>query len=205
MRLFSIARLGTLALLAIGLVACDDYPTKPPPVLSYTPKATVIPEVTAAALTNVDVPEMALSMLIPSNWKQPVYQDNSNLILSPDGSTSTSYNAGPFVIIRVGDSTYFQKLLAFQTTLTDPLQRLDSMLTGINRDAASFTPAQLYPWGKYPGAYTTGYERDNQLSIVLLKAGPDRWVYIGTQAKEIYFTYYDTAVFQPLINSITLR
>lgn len=205
MRHLTFARLGVLALLAFGIAACDDYPPPPTPILTYTPKATVLPEATTGTLINVDVPEMALSMLIPSNWKPPVYQDNSSLILSPDGSTDTSYNAGPFVIIRAGDSSYFQKLLAFQTTLTDPRQRLDAMITAINRDAASFTPAQPYAGSKYPGAITTGYERDNQLTIILLKAGPDQWIYIGTQAKEIYFTYYDTSVFQPLINSLTLH
>lgn len=205
MRLPSIVRLGIIVLVALIITGCDDYPTKPAPAQSPTPKPTVFPEATAGTLINVDVSEMALSMLVPSNWKPPVYQDNSNLILSPDGSTSTAYTAGPFVIIRVGDNSYFEKLLAFQTSLTDPIPRLDAMVAAINRDAASFTPSSIYAGAKYPGAITTGYERDNQLAIVLLKAGPDRWIYIGTQAKEVNFTYYDTAVFQPLINSITLR
>lgn len=205
MQLASLLKASVIVLILGGITACDEYPPPPTPLLSPTPRPTILPEATAGQLTNVEVPQMALSLLMPSNWKPPVYQDNSNFILSPDGSTNTSYTAGPFVIVRVGDNAYFQKLLAFQSTLTDPQPRLDAMVTAINRDASSFGLSQPYTGAKYPGAMTTGFERDNVLTIVLLKAGADRWIYIGTQSKEVNFTYYESAVFEPLINSLTLH
>lgn len=49
-----------------------------------------------------------------------------------------------------------------------------------------------------------GFERGNELTIILMRLPDDRWLYIGAQAEASFFRAYETSVFLPVVNSIRL-
>jgi hypothetical protein len=85
------------------------------------------------------------------------------------------------------------------------VEQLAAILVAMNRSGPKFDKPVAYQGAKYPAAITRGFERDNELIIVLMNAGNDRWIYIGAQSLEALFPYYDDTVFRPATNSLTLK
>jgi hypothetical protein len=196
-------RLCAVILLLAVLVGCNA--PKPTPAQGPTPKPTVTPVVTAGPLVEIDIDKPRISVRVPSTWKiSPPLNENS-IVLSPTGSADTSTTAGPFLLITVDNSAYFHSRLSFPAGLTNPVQQLDALINAMNRDGPQFDPATPYSGSTYPAAITRGFERDNELTIVLMNAGNDRWIYVGAQASEKTFGYFEGTVFTPAINSITLK
>ena len=147
-------------------------------------------------------------MLVPTNWKAPiVFDDKARLILSPDGSTDTSPTAGPFLYVIPDTTKYITSHLSytFRPDISDPAQQLDLLMQAINIDAPAFDPTESYIGAQYPAAIKRGYARDNEMTFVLMNAGNGHWIYVGAQAPERLFKYYDDAIFKPATNSITLK
>jgi len=195
------------AILVIAMLAsaCDAYGPKPTPAQSPTPKPTVAPAATVGPMVSFDADQLGLNLLRPSTWQTPALFNQNGIILSPDGSTDTSSSAFPFLLVIADNSAYFHSRYNFPAGLTDPVEQLNALLTALELDGPRFEPASVYSGAKYPAAITRGYERDNEMTIVLMNAGNDRWIYVGAQAKEALFAYYEGLVFQPAINSITLK
>jgi hypothetical protein len=194
-----------LLLAALVFTSCNAYGPKPTPAQSPTPKPTVQPEATVGPLSKISVDKLGLSLMTPSTWKPPVDLSENSVVISPDGSNDTSITAGPFLLIIVADSKFFHSKLSFREGITDPEEQLKAMVTAMNIDAPSVDPVIPYLGAQYPAAIVRTYERNSQRTIVLMKAGTDRWLYLGAQAPESYFKYYEEAVFKPAANSITLN
>jgi hypothetical protein len=192
-------------LVATFAAACNAYGPKPTPALSPTPKPTVTPAATAGPLTMIDVDHPGMTMLSPSTWKKPAPLNQNGLILSPTGSADTSRTAGPFLLVIVDNAVFFHSKFSFPSGLTDPVEQLNALLTALQLDGPQFQPAVIYSGARYPAAITRGFERDNEMTIVLMNAGNDQWIYVGAQAKESEFSYYEGIVFRPATNSITLK
>lgn len=175
------SRLIAIVLIVWLASACNAYGPKPTPAQSPTPKPTVLPKATAGPLDTLDIETPALTMLAPSTWKASALPDNS-VILSPGGTADTSSTAEPFLLVLVGDSAYFRSKLNIRTDLTDPVGQLAAILVALNRSGPKFETPVAYQGAKYPAAITRGFERDNQLTIVLMNAGNDRWIYVGAQS-----------------------
>jgi hypothetical protein len=165
----------------------------------------VAPAATVGPLLSVDVEQPALTLLSPSTWKPPAALNQNGIVLSPAGSTDTSPTSGPFLLVIADSSAFFHSQYSFPRGLTDPVEQLNALVNAMQRDGPQFEPASVYSGAKYPAAITRGYERDNELTIILMNAGNDRWIYVGAQAKEIVFAYYEGTVFVPATNSITLK
>lgn len=166
----------------------------------------------SAAVQNADAGELvpyhaekfSLSLLVPSNWKAPINLDADRLLISETGSTDISPTADPFLIVVPDALTVFKKQLALRDNYSDPQQQLDALVAALNRDAPGFLPAEKYEGANYPGAITRGFERGNELMIILLDAGERGWIYIGAQTKESQFDHYEQNVFLPISNSLKL-
>jgi hypothetical protein len=191
-----------ISLLGVG---CNAYGPKPTPEQTSTPKAPEIPQATVGPLNPITIEDSNLSMLTPSTWKEPAVLNNNSYVLSINGSTDTSATAGPFLYVVTDALTTFQKQLTIGTGFTTPTEQLNALMEAINRSGPKFSKANPYLGAQYPGAIVHGYERGNELVIVLLNAGEKGWIYIGAQAPEQYFQYYDETVFTPAINSIALH
>lgn len=192
-----------LVCFTLVLAGCGSSPSVTPTAVS-TPKVTQIPDATVGPLAQTDIPSLGLTMLTPSTWKAPVALNDTTYVISPNGSTDTSATAGPFILIGDAEKIARSRLnFSFRRDVSDPRQQLDALMAAINFDAPSFTAAAAYYGAKYPGAVSVGFARDNELNIILLDTGDSHWLYIGTQAPERYFAYYNDSVFKPAIASIT--
>jgi hypothetical protein len=194
-----------LLMILLGTSACNAYGPKPTPAQSPTPKPTVLPAATVGPLSSITLDGAGLTLMVPSSWGPPQTLADGSIVISADGSTNTTPGAAPFVYIIPDAVTIFRQRLNSPTVLDDPVQQLNKLIEALNRDAPRFPASKLYEGGKYPAASTVGFERNNQLSMMLMNAGNGRWLYIGTQAPELYYSYYNEAVFKPVINSITLK
>jgi hypothetical protein len=187
------------------LSACGSYGPKPTPVGTLTPRPTVLPEATIGALIPFDSAPLGLSLSVPAAWKAAESADS--VVISPAGTADTSYTAGPFLYIIPDAAKVLPNKLSFSfhPDVTDPAKQLDMLMESLQRDDPRFTRAKTYEGMQYPAAITTGYDRDNQLTIVLMNAGNNRWIYVGTQSIERYYSYYDVAVFQPALKSLIVK
>ena len=188
----------------VALSACGAYGSKPSAAQTPTPKPLVYPPTITGPLSSITVDPFGLTLLAPSDWKSPAALDDHRFVLSPDGSTDTSATAGPFLLLIVGSGQYFHSRLSFREGLTDPVAQLSAMISALNLNEPEIGQVTAYAGAKYPAAFVQIFSRGNQQTIVLMNAGNDRWVYVGAQSKEIYFRYYDTAVFKPATDSIVL-
>ncbi|MBX3062489.1 MAG: hypothetical protein U0528_21195 [Anaerolineae bacterium] len=167
---------------------------------------------TGSNVSNVDVGELVpyhaqgfgLSLLVPSNWQAPINLDADRLLISETGSTNISPTADPFLIVVTDALNVFKRQLTLRDDYSDPQQQLDALVAALNRDAPGFRPAEKYEGANYPGAITRGFERGNELMIILLDAGERGWIYIGAQTKESQFDHYEQNVFLPISNSLKL-
>ncbi len=155
-------------------------------------------------LRSVTLDPFGLTLLAPSDWQAPLALDDHRFILSPDGSPDTSATAGPFLLLIVGSGPYFHSRLSFREGLADPVAQLSAMVSALNLNEPEVGPVAAYDGARYPAATVKIFSRGNQQTIVLMNAGNDRWIYVGAQSQEIYFRYYDTAVFKPATDSIVL-
>ncbi len=195
-------------LLLISLLVVSGCSVSVPtltPAVSPSPRPTVIPAATVGPLTSITLDPPGLTLMIPSNWKVPQPLADGSIVISPDGSTSTAPNAGPFVFIIPDAVKIFTERLNSATTLDDPTKQLNKLIEALNRDGPQFPASGAYTEAKYPAAISFGYEHANELTIMLMNAGNGHWIYVGTQAPEIYYSYYNDHVFKPVINSITLK
>jgi hypothetical protein len=176
-------------------------------IQTLSPKESATPAAvpTVGALTEQRFDEPALTMLTPSTWPRPVKLDSNTLILSPTGGTDMTPTAGAFMVITTNALKVYGQRFTLPTNYTDPQQQLDAFVLAINRDAPGFKPATAYTGARYPGAMSVGYERGNKLVIILLDAGDKGWIYIGLQAPEPDFAVYDSAVFEPIAQSLEVR
>jgi hypothetical protein len=101
-----------------------------------------------------------------------------------------------------GDSKFFHSKLSFPAGLTDPVDQLNAIVTAMNIDAPEISPVAPYKDAKYPAAIVHLFERGLERTIVLMNAGNDRWLYVGAQSQEVYFKYYEDAVFKPATDSL---
>ncbi len=198
-------RLVSLIGIVLLAVACNAYGPKPTPAQSPTPKPTIVPPNVVGSLHSVTIDSLGVTMLAPANWQPPVALDANRIILSRDGSTDTSPSAEAFVLVVAGDAKYFQSRLNFREGVTDPVEQLNILLKIINRDSPEVGKVAAYATAKYPAAMVRSFERSNEMTITLLNVGQDRWIYVGTQAPEKYFPYYEDALFKPAIDSIALK
>jgi hypothetical protein len=150
------------------------------------------------------VAPFGVGLRVPENWKPPVVLDADSFILSPDGSTDTRTTAGPFLYVVVDALRVFGRRLNFRADLADPVAQLDALVGALNRQGAAFGAAAVYQGAAYPAAMVRGGERDKVLTIVLLHASNNRWIYAGALAKIDQFDYLDQAVFKPAVDSLRL-
>jgi hypothetical protein len=171
---------------------------------AFAPRADLAPTPlpTAMPLIETRIEALGLSLLRPATWPPPVVTDDHTLILSATGSTDVGATAGPFVVVTIDALTAFRSRLAFRDDYPDPGPQLDALTNSLNRNGARFEPAEAYPAAAYPAAITRGYERGNELNIVLMNAGERGWLYVGTQARRSEFGYAHLAVFKPVTDSI---
>jgi hypothetical protein len=165
------------------------------------PRGTPIP---VASSVDVKVAPFGVSLRVPENWKSPVVLDADSFILSPDGSTDTRTTAGPFLYVVVDALKVFGRRLNFRADLDDPVAQLGALVSALNRQGAAFGDAAVYQGAVYPAAMVRGSERDKVLTIVLLRAGDNRWIYAGALAKADQFAYLEQTVFKPAVDSLTL-
>jgi len=198
---FFIRRFGLLAVLVL-LAACNAYSTQKP---TPAPKGTVVPAATVGPLNTLDIPELGLSLQSPSAWPAPALREG-NAVISPTGTADTSASAGPFLFL-IADAAKLagRSSITLRSDISDPSTQLNTLLDALNRDGPRFSKAEPYAGTRYPAAVVTGFEKDNQMMIVLLHAGENRWIYVGVQSKELYFSYYNETVFAPAIKSITVK
>ncbi len=189
----------------VSVAACGAYQPTPTPSVSPTVPSLVIPPTLVGTLKTISIETLSLTMLAPSDWKPPTALNDNSVVLSPDGSTDTSPTAGPFLFIVVGNAEYFHNHLSFRQGLTDPVAQLTAMIAGMNLNEPEVGDVTAYTGAKYPAAIVQIFARGNKQTIALLSAGNDRWIYVGAQAKESYFPYYENAVFQPATDSIVLK
>ncbi|MBE2194217.1 MAG: hypothetical protein IAE83_08570 [Anaerolinea sp.] len=159
---------------------------------------------TVTTLNTVKIESLGITLLAPQNWHAPALKDDHSFVLSPDGSSDTTSTAGPFLYGVVDALEVFSRQLTLRTDLDDPVAQLDALIKVINRDRARFTAAKPYTRAQYPAAFVEGIERGNELLIVLIKGEGGRWIYLGAQAREDQFPYYDVTVFKPAINALSL-
>lgn len=158
---------------------------------------------TVGPLTTANLDQFGLSLLTPSTWQAPIVIDKNSFILSPTGSTDTSPNAGPFLYVVVDALKVFRDKTSFRADFADPTNQLNALVQAINRESPQYDKIVAYTDAKYPAAIIHSYERDNEEAIILINAGAKGWIYIGAQSPERFFKYYETNVFQPVVNSIT--
>jgi hypothetical protein len=189
---FGFGVLSLAAMLAIRVLAPDTS-------LPAAPAATVGP------LHAVTVGPWELTLNVPTTWPSAAIRDARSFVLSPTGSPDTSSTAGVFLYVVTDALKVFGEQLNFRADLSDPQAQLQILLDSLNRDRPRFKVAQPYPGLQYPAAMVRGYEQGNELTILLMNAGPRGWIYIGAQAPDRQFEYYETAVFRPASESLTFR
>jgi hypothetical protein len=169
------------------------------------PKPTMIPEATVGVLETVNIEKFNVSLLAPTTWQPPALTDDS-IVISPAGSTDTAPTAGVlmYIIPDAANTLGKRVTFTFKPEVSDPVQQLALLMEAINVDQYRFSTPEKYEGAKYPAAMVTGFALDNQVSILLMNAGNNRWLYVGLQAPEKYFKYYNSVVFQPVTNSIVV-
>jgi hypothetical protein len=199
-----VARLRVLVLVML-IAACNAYGSKPTPSGTSTPRPTLLPEATVGALRPFDAASLGFTMVIPENWKPALNADN--LVLSPSGTADTSSTAEPFLYVIYDAAKVLPSKITFnfRSDITDPVEQLNLLMEALMRTGPKFDRAQKYNGAHYPAAITTGFERDNQLIVVLMNAGNNRWIYAGAQSIERYFSYYETTVFRPALNALEVK
>lgn len=159
---------------------------------------------TAGPLQDAVLDALGVRMRTPSNWAAPVVTQDGRFVLSPHGDTDTSSTAGPFLFVVVDALEEFSRQLSLRTDLTEPRAELDALVEALNRDGARFPAAQEYLGAHYPAAIVRGFERGNELTLVLMRTPGGRWIYAGAQAPEPDFRYYELTVFKPVTDSLEL-
>lgn len=159
---------------------------------------------TAGPLHEVTLDALGVRLRTPDNWAAPVVTQDGHFVLSPDGSPDTSTTAGPFFFVVVDALEEFSLQLSLRTDLTNPREQLDVLVEALNRDRARFSAAEDYLGAQYPAAIVRGFERGNELTIVLLRTPEGRWIYAGAQATEADFRFYELTVFKPATDSLEL-
>lgn len=157
---------------------------------------------TVAGLADVQVEALGLQMRAPTNWAAPAVAGPDRLVLSPDGATDTGPTAGPFLYVVADALEAFSSRLTLRTDLEDPQAQLNALLAAMNFNGPRFGEAQPYYGARYPGALVRGSDRGNEMTIVLLRGPDGRWLYVGAQAAEPDFRYYELTVFKPVTDSI---
>lgn len=147
---------------------------------------------------------LGLQFNSPVEWPNPVMLSDHQIVLSPTGSSDTSPTASPFVFIITDALDQLKTDLAFRDDYPTPVTQLDALIDAFNIDNIRFRAATVVPDSRYPAATAFGFQRGNKLQITLIDAGEFGWIYVGTQAKESDFPRYESAVFKPLIASLTL-
>ncbi|MFQ3537059.1 MAG: hypothetical protein SNJ58_14430 [Aggregatilineales bacterium] len=155
-------------------------------------------------LREVRLEQFRLSLLAPANWSQPIIRDAHSFIISADGSADTRTTAAPFLYIVVDALPVFSRQLNFRTDLREPTAQLDALVDALNRNGPRFREAAVFGGSPYPAAIVRGFERGNELTIILMRLPDDRWLYIGAQAEASLFRAYESSVFLPIVNSIRL-
>lgn len=173
--------------------------------LAPAPSATSRPIATVASLQPLTLDSLGLSLQVPSNWQPPVNDSAESFVLSPTGDPSTTTTAGPFMNVIVDALPVFQRKLAFRTDFTSPTDQLNALLTALNRNGPRFKETPLYAGLKYPAAMVRGFERGNELTILLMKTPTRGWIFVGTQARQADYDYLEKAVFQPVTESLVVR
>lgn len=181
--------LSFVAMLAIRTLAPDLTVSSPPP-------ATVGP------LQTVTIPTLDVSLQAPANWKPPALRDDHSFVLSPAGSPDTSSTAGVFLYVVTDALAVFGQQLNFRADLSNPQAQLQILLDSLNRDRPRFKIVEPYLGLPYPASMARGYEQGNELTILLMNAGARGWIYIGAQAPDRQFEYYEGAVFRPASESL---
>ncbi|MEP7286862.1 MAG: hypothetical protein ABI947_13980 [Chloroflexota bacterium] len=193
-------------IVALLISACGTIAPAPVPTV-YPVQPTILPQATVGSLASITVDQVGVTLLAPTTWKPPAVTSDKRLVLSPDGSTDISVTSGPFLYVIADAGSVLAKSLSytFRPDITDPALQLDLLLQALNIDAYSFGRGQKYEGAQYPAAMVTGFARDNQLTLMLMKAGDNRWIFVGAQSPERLYSYYDSVVFTPAINSIKVK
>jgi hypothetical protein len=157
-----------------------------------------------AELREITLDQFGITMLAPSNWSAPTILDANRFVLSADGSGDTRTTAAPFLYVVVDALPIFSRQLNFRTDLEKPTEQLDALVEALNRNGPRFKESTPYGGSPYPSAIVRGFERGNELTIVLMRLPDGRWLYIGAQAEAPFFRAYETSVFLPATNAIRL-
>lgn len=169
--------------------------------LAAVPTRTFVPP---AQLREVRLEQFGLSLLAPANWSDPIIRDAHSFVISADGSADTRTTAAPFLYVVVDALPVFSRQLNFRTDLREPTAQLDALVEALNRNGPRFKSSSVFGGSPYPAAIVRGFERGNELTIILMRLPDDRWLYIGAQAEASFFRAYETSVFLPVVNSIRL-
>jgi hypothetical protein len=169
--------------------------------LAAVPTRTFAPP---GALREVQLEPFGLRLQVPSNWSAPIVRDAHSFVLSSDGSADTRTTAAPFMYIVVDALPVFSRQLNFRTDLREPTAQLDALVDALNRNGPRFKDSVVFGGSPYPAAIVRGYERGNELTIILMRLPDERWLYIGAQAEAQFFRAYESTVFLPVVNSIRL-
>lgn len=169
--------------------------------LAVVPTRTIPPP---AELREVRLEQFGLSLLVPSNWSAPIVRDAHSFVISADGSADTRTTAAPFLFVVVDALPVFSRQLNFRTDLREPTAQLDALVEALNRNGPRFKKSSVFSGSPYPAAIVRGFERGNQLTIILMRLPDERWLYIGAQAEAQLFRAYELSVFLPVVNSIRL-
>ncbi|MCC7208015.1 MAG: hypothetical protein IT323_11960 [Anaerolineae bacterium] len=159
---------------------------------------------TTGPLDAVTLDALGVRLRTPTNWAAPVVTGERRFVLSPDGNPDTSTTAGPFLFVVIDALDEFSRQLNIRTDLTDPREELDVLVDALNRERARFPAAEDYLGARYPAAIVRGFERGNELTLILMRTPDGRWIYVGAQAKEADFRYYELSVFKPATDSLEL-
>src|SRR5438874_2364828 len=72
---------GALMIL-LGAAACDSSALKPTPVVSPTPRPTVLPAATVGPLTDLTIDSARLTLKVPSTWAAPQTLQDGSIVIS---------------------------------------------------------------------------------------------------------------------------
>lgn len=170
--------------------------------IARPPEATRAIPPTAGPLEEVTLEALGVRLRTPNNWSAPVVTGERRFVLSPGGNPDTSTTAGPFLFVVVDALDEFSQQLNIRTDLTNPREELDVLVEALNRERARFPAAEDYLGARYPAAIVRGYERGNELTLVLMRTPQGRWIYVGAQAVEADFRNYELTVFKPVTDSL---
>jgi hypothetical protein len=159
---------------------------------------------TVGPLDAVTVERLGLRLQAPRAWPAPIVLDDQRLVLSPTGSGDTRTTDGPFLYVVVDALELFRTQLNIRGDFDTPVDQLNEVVGALNRNGPRFKSATVYDGANYPGAIVRGYERGNELTIILLRADDGRWLYVGAQAPAPQFAYYDEIFFKPATNALML-